>query len=154
MRNDSPRILQYPDPILRQVCTPVDSFDGYLVWIVNTMRRAIDESRVKLLGLAANQIGETKRVIVVVQGGQQIAMVNPVIVLATGIQTIRDGCASVKFGTDFRARTRPRFVTVEYRDVHGTPQRRRANGMHAAAIAHEVEHLDGKMFFDVLEGAA
>ncbi len=148
-------IVQDPHPALRAVCDPITDFNSsYLSWLVASMRSAIDESPVVALGLAANQIGETKRVIIVVQGGQQIVMVNPVIKLQNGVQTVKDGCLSVQGGTYFRSRTRPRFLTVDYRDTQGAEHRRRANGIHAAAIAHEIDHLNGILFIDEPKEAA
>ncbi len=147
-------ILQHPHPKLREKCEPVVSFDTFLAYVVQQMNQAIDGSAVKCLGLAANQIGETKRVIIVVQGGQRIAMVNPVITQKSGEQVVRDGCLSVEHGRVFRMRTRPAFVLVEYFDIYGQPQRRRAKGLHAAAIAHEIDHLDGVLFIDELSAVA
>lgn len=154
MRLKPPEILQDPHPLLRTVCTGVDNFDAWLLYLIGQMKLAMEHPTVKCIGLAANQIGETKRVIVVEQGGQKIALVNPVITFSTGIQTVKDGCMSVKGGTYFRTRTRPRLIGVEYQDETGTGRRRRAEGQNAAAICHEVEHLDGKLFTDGLEDVA
>lgn len=150
----SPTILQEPHPLLRTVCADVETFDAELAHLVDQMKFAMERSSVRALGLAANQIGETKRVIVVVQDGQFIPMVNPVIEKSSGIQTVRDGCLSVKWGSYFRARNRPAFVCVEYQDLAGQSSRRRARGMHAAVIAHEVDHLNGVLFTDEIEKAA
>lgn len=148
MRTRPPIILQDPHPALRTVCATVTHFDSSLAFLVGQMKLAIDAFDGTLAGLAANQIGETKRVIVVVQGGQKIAMVNPVLKVAEGVQTVTDGCASVQHGKYFRARTRPAFVQVVYQDELGHWEARRAKGLHAAAIAHEIDHLDGKLFTD------
>lgn len=153
MREISP-ILQHPDPTLRQVSMVVMHFDSSLADLVARMSAAINASHVRALGLAAIQIGEPKRVIVLVQGSQHVAMVNPRITRSSGVQAVEDGCLSVKFGTYFRKRTRPAFVLVEYQDLTGQPCRRRAKGIHAAAIAHELDHLEGKLFIDELQEAA
>lgn len=151
MRQRPPEILQHPHPTLRKVCLPVEHFDTALLYMVGQMKLAITESPVEALGLAANQIGELKRVIVVVQGDQHVVMVNPCITMSAGLQTVRDGCLSVQGGRYFRARTRPRFIAVEYQDLQGHKHRRKAQGLHAAAIAHEIDHLDGKIFTDGLD---
>jgi peptide deformylase len=149
-----PEILQHPHGALRRECYPVTHFDSTLAWIISQMSLAIDQSPVKALGLAANQIGEFKRVIIVVQGGQKIVMVNPVIKSTQGVQTVRDGCLSVQYGRYFKARARPLSLLVEYQNEKGEQCRRKAKGINAAAIAHEIEHLDGKIFIDALAGEA
>lgn len=152
MRLRPPEILQDPDPLLRRISTRVETFDTYLLYLIGQMKLAMDNSgTVKCIGLAAIQIGEPKRVIIVEQGGQRIVMVNPEIWFTNGIQTVKDGCMSVKGGTYFRTRTRPRLLGVTYQDETGAARRRRAEGVNAAAIAHEIEHLDGKLFTDVFE---
>jgi peptide deformylase len=146
----APNILQYPHPLLREICAPVTDFSE-VAHIGGQMMAAVNAPfQAKCLGLAANQVGILKRVIIVHQGTAWITLVNPVIVRASGVQTIRDGCMSFDFGRTFKPRTRPAFLQVEYQDVTGAACRRKAKGLHAAAIAHEVEHLDGKMFFDEL----
>lgn len=141
-------ILQYPHPLLRMTCDPVFDF-GEVPEIVRVMRAAINRPmQAKCLGLAANQVGILKRVIVVDQGGQWITLVNPVIVERSGEQTVRDGCMSVDFGKSFRMRTRPAFIRVEYFDEHGNECRRKAKGLNAAVICHECDHLDGVLFID------
>jgi peptide deformylase len=141
-------ILQHPHPSLRMKCSPVSDF-GEVKVIVGVMHAAINQPfQAKCLGLAANQVGILKRVIVVEQGGQWITMVNPVITDQQGQQTISDGCMSVDYGRTFRRRTRPKFIRVEYFDEQGNHCRRKAKGINAAVIAHECDHLDGILFID------
>jgi peptide deformylase len=144
------QIIQHPDPRLRQVSEPVTDFTE-VFGILADMRTALAFPTVKALGLAAIQVGIAKRVILLYQDGHEVVMVNPVIVKQSGVQTVKDGCLSVQHGRMFKARTRPHFVMVEYQDLHGNPQRRKARGINAAAIAHELEHLEGKLFLDVFE---
>lgn len=146
-------ILQYPDPRLRQVSEPITDFTEVPA-ILEQMRAALKQPGVPgALGLAAIQIGIAKRVVLVFQGGHEVVLVNPVIAKKQGLQTVRDGCLSVQHGRFFKGRTRPRWLQVDYQEADGTSKTRRAEGLHAAAIAHEVEHLDGVMFFDVFGSA-
>jgi peptide deformylase len=71
-------ILQYPHPVLRMKCSPVVDF-GEVRAIVGRMVAAVNTPFLprKAIGLAANQVGITKRVIIVLQGGQWVTMVNP-----------------------------------------------------------------------------
>lgn len=143
-------ILQHPDPRLRVVSDEVTDF-AEVPAIVEQMRQALKEPGVvRSLGLAAIQIGIAKRVVLVFQGGNEVILVNPVIVKQQGIQTVRDGCLSVQYGRFFKGRTRPRWVQVNYQDEAGAMHTRRAAGIHAAAIAHELDHLDGELFIDAL----
>ena len=146
-------IIQHPDPRLRHKSMPVTDF-AEVYPIVEKMRDALKFLRGQYLGLAAIQVGIAKRVVLLNQDGHEVIMVNPVIVKQSGVQTIRDGCLSVDHGRTFRGRTRPHFVMVEYQDMHGEPKRRKARGIHAAAIAHELDHLDGVLFLDVFGKAA
>lgn len=144
-----PTILQAPHPLLRTKCTEVTDFPMAAV-IADKLRMAATSPLhvAKAIGLAANQIGITKRVIIVLQGGQWLTLVNPRIVRSEGEQTLRDGCMSVGYGAVFKVRTRPAFIQVEYQDENGVPQRRKAKGINAACIAHEIDHLDGILFTD------
>jgi peptide deformylase len=146
-------VLQHPHPLLRQACAQVEHFDSSLAWIAQQMILVMQAHPARLIGLAANQVGERKRMIVVLQGKQHIVMVNPVILRASGQQRIRDGCASVQHGTLFRVRTRPAFVQVQYQDLQGNSHNRKAKGIHAAAIDHEIDHLNGVLFIDHLAEA-
>lgn len=143
-------ILQHPDERLRQVSTKVTDFSE-VPQIVAAMKSAIRVCEItgtKTLGLAAIQIGIPKCVVMVKQGGQLWVLVNPVIVKQQGVQTVNDGCLSVKCGTEFKVRTRPRWVQVDYQNEGGFFKTRRAEGIHAAAIAHEIDHLFGILFND------
>lgn len=146
-------ILQHPDERLRQVSAEVTDFTEVFP-IVEAMREALAGIHVKSLGLAAIQVGIAKRVVLLYQDGHEVLMVNPRIVAQSGVQTVRDGCLSVQGGRMFKARTRPAFVMVEYQDMKGEPKRRKARGIHAAAISHELDHLDGILFLDDLVKAA
>lgn len=146
-------IIQHPDARLRQVSTAVEDFTEVFP-IVEQMREALKFLRGQYLGLAAIQIGIAKRIILLNQDGHEVIMVNPVIAKQSGVQTIRDGCLSVDHGRTFKGRTRPHFVMVEYQDMKGEPKRRKARGIHAAAISHECDHLDGRLYIDVFEERA
>lgn len=146
-------ILQHPDPRLRQVSADVEDFTEVHA-ILEKMRAALKSINERSLGLAAIQIGIPKRIVLLYQDRNEVVMVNPVITKQSGIQTVRDGCLSVQGGRFFKARTRPHFVMVEYQDMHGEPKQRKARGLHAAAIAHELDHLEGVLFLDDLVQAA
>lgn len=102
------------------------------------------------VGLAANQVGVTLRVIVVdprEEGVTPRALVNPRVV-ATGDATERaeEGCLSIPGLREVVERKAS--VVVEALDLDGAPVRIEADGLHARVLLHEIDHLDGILFVD------
>jgi peptide deformylase len=105
------------------------------------------------IGLAATQIGHRWRVIVVdvsIRRDETYVMVNPVIVKKSDdLQLVRDGCMSVSFGKKFANTKRPKRIIVEWRDsIDFSLKKQKFSGLIAAAIHHEIDHLDGILFVD------
>lgn len=149
-----PEILQHPNKLLRVRCEPVTDFGESLNEICMRMELALSASRTGI-GLAANQIGILRRVILVsIVNGARLFMINPVILQRAGEQRISDGCLSVSHGTRRITRTRPARVYVEYQDEQGVGHGRNFQGLAAAVIDHEVDHLDGVLFLDMTSRAA
>lgn len=144
------KILQEGDPTLRLKCREVFNFSEARDIIKEMIASVnlVSFTRAKPLGLAANQVGFPVRIIIVNQGGPWIPMINPVIVRAEGEQRTREGCLSIDHCMTPHVRTRPAFVQVEYLDEKGQPQRRKAKGINAAVIHHEVDHLNGILMTD------
>jgi len=102
------------------------------------------------VGLAAPQIGIPLRVIVIgIPEEEDIAIINPEIVRSRGERSIDEGCLSVPgyFGQIKRAES----VTVKGRDQDGKEIRIKAEGLLAQALEHEIDHLNGVLYFDHLE---
>ncbi len=102
----------------------------------------------KGVGLAANQVGITKRVAVVGVEEDRFAMINPVIVSAEGRARAEEGCLSMP--DVFGEVTRPERIVLEALDEQGNAYRRELEGYVARAVQHEIDHLDGILFFDHL----
>lgn len=99
-------------------------------------------------GLAANQVGVFKRLLLITID-QPITMINPRVVSEEGEQTHSEGCLSIP---NYSAKiVRPQKATVEYQDLNDEIQHLELEGLGAAAIKHEIEHLDGRLFIDNLE---
>lgn len=153
-----PSIRQAGDPALRAVCAPVIEFGRPIMQLARAMFTAmrIGTEGKAGVGLAANQIGDMRRVIVIdpsAKGLEMLVLVNPVIVRADGEQTVNDGCLSVGKGK-VRGRTkRAKRIRVEFVDEFGAPQKLKANGFVAHILQHEIDHLDGVLFTDKLVGA-
>jgi peptide deformylase len=147
-------ILLYPDPLLKTVCAPVevldDAVDALVQDLIDTMLAAGHS-----VGVAAPQIGSTRRVVVVDVSQSKLGrdnnhgllvMINPEILEGEGQETMREGCMSVP---DYTGNvTRAADIVVQFLDRAGREQVIRASGFEAIAIQHELDHLDGMLFLD------
>jgi peptide deformylase len=142
-------ILTWPDERLRDVAEPVTQWDEALAIFVQDLFDTMydDEG----IGLAAIQVGVRKRVIVLdcgLESPTPIAMVNPIVEDTKGETTFAEGCLSVP---GIRAEVdRHEQLTVRFQDIHGAEHSLVASGLLAICIQHEIDHLDGKLYFDHL----
>ncbi|HZQ91383.1 MAG TPA: peptide deformylase [Terriglobales bacterium] len=140
-------IVKYGDPVLEQRAAAVTHFDEELRKLVADMFESMYAAHG--VGLAAPQIGISKRVAVVdvtfkEDPGAKLVMVNPVIVHTEGRQRSNEGCLSLP---DFREMvTRPRRVTVRAQDEHGKFFEHTGEDLLARAFLHETDHLDGRLY--------
>jgi peptide deformylase len=151
------KLRYYSDPILRNVCDPVTSFDDQLREEAQAM---IDTMfRERGIGLAAPQVGLTKRLIVAVQmkdpddvDADAIPLVNPVVVeRSKSTWEYEEGCLSIP-GVLGKV-VRPEEAVVRYQDLDGGERTITAKGMFARILLHEIDHLDGRLFVDYLSDA-
>ncbi|HEX6202478.1 MAG TPA: peptide deformylase [Thermoanaerobaculia bacterium] len=146
-------IRLFPDEVLRVRCEPVDRFDGELATLVADLVETMHAA--PGVGLAAPQVGVTKRVFVVdLSVGEDPAQVhvfvNPRLVEEEGQVADFEGCLSIP---DLSEKVeRPERVVVEAQDVDGETFRLEAAEWLARAICHENDHLDGVLFVDRLRG--
>jgi len=145
------RIRLLGDPILRQKAREVEAFDDGLRELVRDMFHTMVAA--EGAGLAAPQIGLSKRVLVADDGRSspegigRLALVNPVITeLGDDLEREQEGCLSIP-GVSELVR-RPGRVVVEGFDPEGAPVRVEAEGLMSRILQHEVDHLDGVLFFD------
>ena len=102
------------------------------------------------VGLAANQVGMLKRIVVIDCGDDPHVLINPVIIETAGEQRGYEGCLSVP-GMAGQV-TRPNYVKVKALDVNMEEQILEGEGLLARAVCHEIDHLDGKMYTELVEG--
>ena len=102
------------------------------------------------VGLAAPQVGILKRIVVIDVGEGPIVLINPEILETSGDQTGDEGCLSVP-GMAGQV-TRPNYVKVKALDVNMEEQIYEGEGLLARAFCHEIDHLDGKMYTELVEG--
>ena len=141
-------IRTIPDPVLKQKAKRVRTIDGSIKKLISNMIETVHSA--SGVGLAAPQVGTLLRVIVVgIPEEEDIAIINPEIVRSRGERSIDEGCLSVPgyFGQIKRAES----VTVKGRDQDGKEIRIKAEGLLAQALEHEIDHLNGVLYFDHLE---
>ena len=102
------------------------------------------------VGLAAPQVGILKRIVTIDVGEGPIVLINPVVIESDGTQTGDEGCLSVpgKSGTV----TRPEYVKVKALNEEMEEVILEGHGLLARAFCHEIDHLDGKLYVDLVEG--
>ena len=144
-------ILIYPNPILKQVCAPLEPSSDLGRELASDLEETLDAG--PGVGLAAPQIGFPHRVILVDAGrnprraGQgRFLLFNPRITAARGKQVLREGCLSIPEYTGNVVRAEE--VDVEGTDREGEPVLASASGYEAVVFQHEIDHLDGILFLD------
>ncbi|MBP7330874.1 MAG: peptide deformylase [Desulfotomaculaceae bacterium] len=138
------KIVEIGDEILKEKAKPVKSINANIIKLLDNMADTLADA--KGAGLAAPQIGVSKRVIVVDVGEGLYEMVNPQIINTAGQETDVEGCLSIPglVGDVTRAAT----VKVRYLDRHGKEKNLTAKGMLARALQHEIDHLEGILYID------
>lgn len=138
-------IVKIGDPILREKCREVTTFDDRLGQLIDDMTETMFKA--EGVGLAAPQVGILKRVCVVCVDGETVyELVNPVIVRASGSQTGPEGCLSIP-GRSGQVE-RPKKIAVEAFNRNGDAVKYKVEGFEAVAFCHEIDHLDGIMYID------
>lgn len=149
----------YPDPVLKQAAQPVGTVDDAARTLADDL---VDTMRAndKCVGLAANQIGELRRCIVVdVTGhakarscGGLIVLFDPIVASSKGSAVGREGCLSIpEFTANVRRAT---DVTVRGTAPDGSRREVVADAFEARALLHEIDHLDGILFLDRVTSVA
>jgi peptide deformylase len=145
------RIRKFPDPALKQRALPVTEIDGQLHGFIESMIQTMYAA--PGVGLAAPQVGDTRRVIVLDTdhenpGKHLLKLINPEIVEAEGSLLWEEGCLSV---IDFTAEVkRAAKVMVRAWTPEQSPIEIEAEDLLAVALQHEIDHLDGRLFIDRL----
>ena len=141
-------IVQIGDDVLRKKCRPVDKIDDRICQILDDMAETLYDSGG--VGLAAPQVGILRRIVVIDIGEGPVVMINPVILETSGEQTGDEGCLSLpgKAGTV----TRPNYVKARAFDLDMEEYEIEGTELMARAICHELDHLDGHMYTEKVEG--
>lgn len=142
-------IRELGDPVLNKVCLEVKEMTDRNKQLIDDMFETMYDANG--VGLAAPQVGVLKRIVVIDTTGEDpLVLINPKIVEKDGEQTGYEGCLSVpgKTGTV----TRPAHVKCEALDRDMNPIVIEADELLARAICHELDHLEGHLYTEIVEG--
>jgi peptide deformylase len=154
-KNNLLDIVAFPDPVLRQVSTPVERMDGAVLSLADAM---IDTLRFKApfefilhaslyKGLSAPQIGISKRLIVCGLYGQTRVIANPEILEKKGSFDSQEYCMSLP-RRECRTVKRSNYIKIEYLGADNRQKIIAAKGASAALLEHEIDHLNGVLYID------
>jgi len=135
------------EPVLRRKAKDVERVDSYVIQLLNDMADTMYHN--KGIGLAANQIGVLKKVVVIDVGEGLIKLVNPKIIRHEGKETCTEACLSVPntVGEVERAVE----VTVKAVDEKGKSFEISGKGLLARVFQHEIDHLYGRLYIDTAQ---
>ena len=142
-------IRTYGDPVLKSKAAPVDNVDGKLVRLVDGMFDTLTRSD-NGLALAAPQIGVQRQVVVWDFGDDPLVIINPEVVEFDGEWAYDEGCLSIP-GL-YVEMLRPKTVLVRGVSLDGEVVEIEADELESRMLQHEVDHLNGILMFDRLEG--
>lgn len=145
------KIRTLGDPILQKVSKPITEVNEKIKELAYDMLDTMYTANG--VGLAAPQIGVLKRIVVIdvsPEGDKPIVLINPEIIAMSGTQSGEEGCLSVpgKSGCV----TRPNEVTVRGYNLKMQPIELTGNELLARALCHEIDHLDGVVYVEKVEG--
>ena len=139
-----------PDPVLRKSALPVENITDKTLQLLDDMAETMYDA--PGIGLAGPQIGELKRLIVMDcsrddEKSELWQMINPeVIELSEDNTSLEEGCLSIPGHT--AEVSRPDWIKLRFTDIKGKEQQIKAEGLLAACIQHEIDHLNGILFID------
>lgn len=137
-------ICVYPNPVLREETEEVTVFDDELKTLVADMWETMYAN--DGIGLAAPQVGVSKKVIVIDYKDDKYVLVNPVILSEEGEVTGEEGCLS--FPGIYEKVVSPEKMTVTYKDENGEEITRELEGFIVRVFSHEIDHLKGRLLID------
>lgn len=141
------KIVTKDEPILHVKCKPVEQFDAKLWELLDDMAETLYKAQG--VGLAAPQVGIRKRIAVIDAGDGLVELINPVILKTSGKQRDIEGCLSCPDQWGYVVR--PNKCTVHAQNRNGEFFDLRLEGLACRAACHETDHLDGKLFLELVD---
>ena len=139
------KIRKDNDPVLRKVCRPVEEITPRILTLLDDMTETMRAA--EGVGLAAPQVGVLRRVVVIeVEPGNVLELINPKIIAFAGEQQEVEGCLSLPGRSGITKR--PMHVTVRALNRKGETIEISGSELLAKAFCHELDHLDGKLYID------
>jgi peptide deformylase len=142
-------IKKYPEKILKEKTAFIENFDGDIQRLIDEMIETMYAARG--IGLAANQVGLSKRLCVIDTSMREekrplIVLINPAIIGKEGKEEAEEGCLSIPgYLTTIK---RSAKVCVKGLDREGKPLEIEATGLLSRVLQHEIDHLDGLLIID------
>ena len=136
------------DSVLEKKCREITEVTPKIEELIEDMLETMYEANG--VGLAAPQVGVLKRLVVIDVGDGPIVMINPVILETAGEQTGSEGCLSLPGKAGIV--TRPNYVKARFYDENMDEYEIEGEELLARAICHELDHLDGHMYTEKVEG--
>ena len=147
-------VVKYGNPILRKKVRNVEIFKNLKTLIDDMFETMYHEQGI---GLAANQIGIDKNILVfdishydndLINHSEPMILINTKILESKGTSIMEEGCLSVP---DIRAEvTRPETIKIRFQDIEGNFHEKKFSGLASRVLQHEIDHLNGKFFTDYL----
>lgn len=142
-------IREIGDPVLYKKCKEVKEVSERTKELIHDMFETMYDA--EGVGLAAPQVGVLKRIVTIdVTGEDPILLINPVILETSGEQNGNEGCLSVPGKTGVV--TRPNYVKVKAYNEEMQPIEVEGTELLARALCHEMDHLEGRLYVDKVEG--
>ena len=144
------QIVQAGDNILREKAKPVQNINSNILKLLDNMQETMRNARG--IGLAAPQIGVSKRVIIVdigENGENMVELINPEIISSEGTKTDMEACLSI-LGVKGEV-SRHEKIVVAGLNRHGEKIEVQAEGLLARVFQHEIDHLEGRLFIDMAD---
>lgn len=136
------------DEVLNKKCKEVKTMTKRTQILINDMLETMYKDMG--VGLAASQVGILKRIVVIDVGEGPIILINPEIIETAGSQTGEEGCLSVPGKSGIV--TRPEYAKVRALNENMEEFEVEGHGLLARALCHELDHLEGKLYVDLVEG--
>lgn len=141
-------ILHYPNPLLRTKCNKVTEITKDIIQLADNMCETLAFH--KGVGLAGNQVGHLKRIIVIKLPDEEEfrVLINPEIIESFGEREVEEGCLSVPGYTGVVNRSI--WIRAKGLDMKWKKWKIKADGLLSQVLEHEIDHLNGIMYFDHL----
>jgi len=136
-------LRKYPDPVLRKRCQEVEKITPEILLLIEEMKKILDQANGA--GLAANQAGELRRIIIINTEKGPLELINPEITRkSVETEVIEEGCLS--FPGLWLKIKRAKEVEIQAKDSENREIKLSAKGIQARGLQHEIDHLDGVLF--------